>query len=181
MADAAVRLTEWTEYNRSVRMDEELLTCFKKKRLGMSSRYRNSGIVQHPYAKPWICELKSVGHHIYITNCSKRTYELTHTNELDFLPPGRRAVFSFETGYVKPEHEAIQDTREKQMKAESERREAILRVEGRKVSAILDTEAEKQSAILRIEAKRQAILYKAEGQAEAILKIHQADARVCAI
>ena len=82
---------------------------------------------------------------------------------------------------------AIQDAREKQMKAERERREAILRAEGekkstvlvaegKKESAILDAEAEKQAAILRAEAHKEATIREAEGQAEAILKIQQANA-----
>ena len=81
----------------------------------------------------------------------------------------------------------IQDSMEKQMKAERERREAILRAEGekkstvlvaegKKESAILDAEAEKQAAILRAEAHKEATIREAEGQAEAILKIQQANA-----
>lgn len=81
----------------------------------------------------------------------------------------------------------IQDTMEKQMRAERERREAILRAEGekkstilvaegKKASAILDAEAEKQAAILRAEAKKEATIKEAEGQAEAIQRIQQATA-----
>ena len=43
----------------------------------------------------------------------------------------------------------IQDSMEKQMKAERERREKILQAEGEKKSAILVAEGEKESAILR--------------------------------
>ncbi len=82
---------------------------------------------------------------------------------------------------------AIQDSMEKQMKAERERREAVTRAEGekkstilvaegKKESAILEAEAEKQAAILRAEAKKEATIREAEGQAEAILKIQQANA-----
>ena len=71
----------------------------------------------------------------------------------------------------------IQDSMEKQMKAERERREAILRAEGekkstvlvaegKKESAILDAEAEKQAAILRAEAQKERMIREAEGQAE---------------
>lgn len=81
----------------------------------------------------------------------------------------------------------IQDSMEKQMKAERERREAILRAEGekkstvlvaegKKESAILDAEAEKQAAILRAEAQKERMIREAEGQAEAILKVQQATA-----
>ncbi len=82
----------------------------------------------------------------------------------------------------------IQDSMEKQMKAERERREKILQAEGekkstvlvaegKKESAILDAEAEKQAAILRAEAKKEAMIREAEGQAQAILKVQEANAQ----
>jgi len=70
----------------------------------------------------------------------------------------------------------IQDSMERQMKAERERRESILRAEGKKRSAILVAEGEKESAILRAEAKKEAAIREAEGRAEAILKVKQATA-----
>ncbi|MBQ3600362.1 MAG: paraslipin [Lachnospiraceae bacterium] len=81
----------------------------------------------------------------------------------------------------------IQDSMEKQMKAERERREVLLKAEGeknsrilvaegKKASAILEAEAEKEAAILRAEAKKEAMIREAEGQAEAILRIQQANA-----
>ena len=50
----------------------------------------------------------------------------------------------------------IQESMEKQMRAERERREAILQAEGQKQSQILVAEGEKQSAILRADAAKQA-------------------------
>ncbi len=70
----------------------------------------------------------------------------------------------------------IQDTMEKQMRAERERREAILKAEGEKKAAVLIAEGEKESAILRAEAKKEAQIKEAEGEAEAIIKIQQATA-----
>lgn len=70
----------------------------------------------------------------------------------------------------------IQDSMEKQMKAERERREKILQAEGEKKSAILVAEGEKESAILRAEAAKEAKIREAEGEAAAILKIQQATA-----
>ena len=49
----------------------------------------------------------------------------------------------------------IQDTMEKQMRAERERREAILKAEGEKKSAILVAEGQKQAKILEAEANKQ--------------------------
>lgn len=81
----------------------------------------------------------------------------------------------------------IQDSMEKQMKAERERREKILQAEGEKRSAILVAEGEKESTILRAEAEKAAAILKAEaekeatirraeGEAQAILKVQQATA-----
>ena len=79
----------------------------------------------------------------------------------------------------------IQNSMEKQMKAERDRRQAILQAEGQKKSAILIAEGEKESAILRAsaekeaailkaEADRQAAILKAQGEAEAIRQVQQA-------
>ena len=68
----------------------------------------------------------------------------------------------------------IQNSMEKQMKAERDRRQAILQAEGQKKSAILIAEGEKESAILRADAEKQAAILKAEGEAEAIRQVQQA-------
>ena len=70
----------------------------------------------------------------------------------------------------------IQDSMEKQMRAERERREAILHAQGQKESQILVAEGEKQSLILRADAAKQASILKAEGEAEAIRKVQEATA-----
>lgn len=70
----------------------------------------------------------------------------------------------------------IQETMEKQMRAERERREKILQAEGEKKAAILIAEGEKESAILRADAKRETHIKEAEGEAQAILKISSAKA-----
>ncbi len=79
----------------------------------------------------------------------------------------------------------IQNSMEKQMKAERDRRQAILQAEGQRESAILVAQGEKESAILRAsaqkeaailkaEAERQSAILKAEGEAEAIRQVQQA-------
>ena len=57
----------------------------------------------------------------------------------------------------------IQNSMEKQMKAERDRRQSILQAEGQKKSAILRAQAEKEAAIL-----------KADGEAQAIRSVQQA-------
>jgi len=69
---------------------------------------------------------------------------------------------------------AIQDSMEKQMRAERERRQTILQAEGEKRANILVAEGEKQAAILRAEARKIALLTEAEGQAQAIRRIVEA-------
>ena len=81
----------------------------------------------------------------------------------------------------------IQNSMEKQMKAERDRRQAILQAEGQKRSqvlvaegereaAILKADAEKQAAILKAEAEKQAAILKADGEAQAILAVQKATA-----
>ena len=68
----------------------------------------------------------------------------------------------------------IQDSMEKQMKAERERRAKILEAEGQKRSAVLIAEGEKESAILHAEALKEAKIREAQGEAEAILSVQKA-------
>ena len=79
----------------------------------------------------------------------------------------------------------IQNSMEKQMKAERDRRQAILQAEGQKKSAILIAEgekeaailkasAEKEAAILKAEAEKQSAILRADGEAQAILAIQKA-------
>ena len=63
----------------------------------------------------------------------------------------------------------IQNSMEKQMKAERDRRQAILQAEGQKKSAILIAEGEKESAILRADAEKQAAILKAEAEQQAAI------------
>jgi regulator of protease activity HflC (stomatin/prohibitin superfamily) len=71
---------------------------------------------------------------------------------------------------IDPPH-SIQDSMEKQMRAERDRRAAILNAEGVKQSAILSAEGEKQSSILRAEGSAQARILEAQGQARAIQQV----------
>ena len=79
----------------------------------------------------------------------------------------------------------IQNSMEKQMKAERDRRQAILQAEGAKHSqilvaegekeaAILKADAEKQAAILKAEAEKESAILRADGEAQAIRAVQQA-------
>jgi regulator of protease activity HflC (stomatin/prohibitin superfamily) len=69
---------------------------------------------------------------------------------------------------------SVQESMEKQMKAERDRRAAILTAEGIKASNILTAEGEKQSSILRAEGSAQARILEAQGQARAIQEVFDA-------
>ena len=66
---------------------------------------------------------------------------------------------------------SVQDSMEKQMRAERDRRATILTAEGIKQSQILTAEGEKQAAILRAEGDAQSAILKAEGESRAILQV----------
>jgi regulator of protease activity HflC (stomatin/prohibitin superfamily) len=69
---------------------------------------------------------------------------------------------------------SIQDSMEKQMRAERDRRAAILTAEGVKQAAILTAEGEKQAAILRAEGEKTSQVLRADGQAKAIGTVFEA-------
>jgi regulator of protease activity HflC (stomatin/prohibitin superfamily) len=80
---------------------------------------------------------------------------------------------------------SIQDSMEKQMRADRDKRAAILSAEGNKQSAILNAEGERQAAVLkargeseaavlRAEAEAKAQAVRARGQAEAITTVFRA-------
>jgi regulator of protease activity HflC (stomatin/prohibitin superfamily) len=75
---------------------------------------------------------------------------------------------------------SIQDSMEKQMRAERDRRAAILTAEGGKQAQILTAEGERQADILRAEGESQARIIRAEAEAQAIgavfKAIHDGDA-----
>jgi regulator of protease activity HflC (stomatin/prohibitin superfamily) len=80
---------------------------------------------------------------------------------------------------------SIQDSMEKQMRAERDRRAAILNAEGvrqsqiltaegQKQAAILTAEGDKQAQILRAEADKQAQILRADGESKAIMAVFEA-------
>jgi regulator of protease activity HflC (stomatin/prohibitin superfamily) len=68
---------------------------------------------------------------------------------------------------------SIQDSMEKQMRADRDKRAAILTAEGVRQSQILTAEGEKQSQILRAEGEAKAAALRAEGEAQAIRTVFE--------
>jgi regulator of protease activity HflC (stomatin/prohibitin superfamily) len=69
---------------------------------------------------------------------------------------------------------SIQDSMEKQMRADRDKRAAILQAEGVRQSEILRAEGEKQSQILRAEGEAKAAALRAEGEAQAVRTVFEA-------
>ena len=70
----------------------------------------------------------------------------------------------------------IQDSMEKQMKAERERREVMLRAEGEKRSQILIAEGERESTVIRAQGNKEEKIKQAEAESEAIILVNKAKA-----
>lgn len=77
---------------------------------------------------------------------------------------------------IQPPH-SIQDSMEKQMRAERDRRAAILTAEGQKQAQILTAEGDSRAAILTAEAQKQAQILTAEGDAQAAILRAQGEAQ----
>ena len=69
---------------------------------------------------------------------------------------------------------SIQDSMEKQMRADRDKRAAILSAEGAKQSAILTAEGQQKAAILTAEGQKQAAVLRADGEAQAIQRVFDA-------
>ena len=69
---------------------------------------------------------------------------------------------------------SIQDSMEKQMRAERDRRAAILTAEGHKQAQILTAEGDKQAQVLRAEGDARARVLRAEGESNAIGQVFEA-------
>src|SRR3954462_1950108 len=74
---------------------------------------------------------------------------------------------------IDPPH-SIQDSMEKQMRAERDRRAVILTAEGSKQSQILEAEGRRQADILRPEGGKRAAVLRAQGEPEAIKTVFDA-------
>lgn len=72
---------------------------------------------------------------------------------------------------------SIQDSMEKQMRADRDKRAAVLTAEGVRQSAILTAEGEKQSAILTAEGEKQSQILRAQAQRESQILRAQGEAQ----
>ncbi len=71
----------------------------------------------------------------------------------------------------------IQESMEKQMKAERDRRETLLEAEGHKAASVTRAEGDKRATVLKAEAERDAAIARATGEAESIRLVYEAEAK----
>lgn len=71
----------------------------------------------------------------------------------------------------------IQESMEKQMRAEREKRQTLLEAEAHRQSIITRAEGDKQALVLKAEAERDAEIAKAMGKAESIRLVYEAEAK----
>ncbi len=71
----------------------------------------------------------------------------------------------------------IQESMEKQMKAEREKRQTLLEAEAHKAAVVTREEGNKQAMILQAEAQRDAEIARATGKAESIRLVYEAEAK----
>lgn len=70
----------------------------------------------------------------------------------------------------------IQETMEKQLRAERDRRKTLLEAEAHRQSVVMRAEGDKQALILKAEAQRDAAIATATGKAESIRLVYEAEA-----
>ena len=70
----------------------------------------------------------------------------------------------------------IQETMEKQMRAERERRQTLLEAQSHQESITLRAKGDKEAMVLKAEAERDAAIARAAGQAESIRLVYEAEA-----
>ena len=71
----------------------------------------------------------------------------------------------------------IQESMEKQMRAEREKRQTLLEAEAHRQSIITRAEGDKQALVLKAEAERDAAIARATGKAESIRLVYEAEAK----
>ncbi len=112
--DATVRTPQWSEFDRGVLPDEEILGGMIEKvpqyehEIRLFWDHMSDAIWTFSYSEDWIKSLKANGYHVYIlSNYGKDTYNKTREAlRCTELADGR--IFSYEVGQIKPEPEIYQ-------------------------------------------------------------------------
>lgn len=112
VAAATIESEAWSENDRSLLSDEEIVSCFIRRAPEYEREIRlfwdNVGLPvrQFDYTMGWIKELHEQGYKVYIlSNYGRRTYAQTKDGALSFLEEVDGALFSFQVNQIKPEPE----------------------------------------------------------------------------
>ena len=108
VTDAIWKKGYWSELDRGVLSDEEILELFYSEapdhRQEIKEAFDNVGecLLRCDYAIPWIDELKSRGFNVYyLSNYSKKAYDEC-AESLAFMPYMDGGLVSFKAGRTKP-------------------------------------------------------------------------------
>ena len=114
VANATVRSSTWSEYDRSLRSYEDILAEFASNNPEVEAEillfmeHETESIREFPYAKEWVKSFKDKGYRCYVlSNYPKRTFEMTHS-ERSFKEYMDGAVYSCDVQMIKPEKEIYQ-------------------------------------------------------------------------
>lgn len=105
---ASVMNEKWSEYDKGLISDEEILQCFVDSDPEIEADIRRcfvnvKGIVsRNDYAIPWIKELKERGYKVlYLSNFSRKA-EIECAEALDFIPYTDGGILSYKEHVIKP-------------------------------------------------------------------------------
>lgn len=108
---ATVKNPAWSEYDRGIMSDEEVLKAFIQYDPEIGEQIKEAltnirGIVEKcDYAIPWIRELKERGLQVLVlSNFSRKAFEEC-SDALDFMPEVDGGIMSYRDGLIKPEPE----------------------------------------------------------------------------
>ena len=109
VAEASVLTKDWSEYDRGVLTQEEILDRFVKNDPGVEKEIRRTyntltGLLkQYDYTKSWIRELKDKGYRVlYLSNFSEKA-ETECEKEMDFIPLTDGGILSYKVKLIKPD------------------------------------------------------------------------------
>ncbi|MBQ7587010.1 MAG: HAD family phosphatase [Lachnospiraceae bacterium] len=119
IAGASVLTKDWSEYDRGVLTQKEIIDRFVRNDPGIENELRRTYdkltglLIQYDYTKPWIRELKEKGYRVlYLSNFS-RMAETDCEKELDFIPLTDGGILSYKVKLIKPDpaiYELLTDT-----------------------------------------------------------------------
>lgn len=111
IAKATVKSRAWSEYDKGVLSDEEVMDAFIQNDPGIEKELResllnvNGMLIKYDYAVPWVKELKQNGYQVLVlSNFARRAHEDCR-DVLEFLDYVDGGILSYQEKTIKPEPE----------------------------------------------------------------------------